>query len=122
MYECQHCKDYRQIDLRLVAFHEQFCDRRNVTSVGVEFIAHDWAGWNENHGRFTHVPSGGTLLCRRYWGQEEWDKAQLDWLRQYDGTLTVHDCPGAYNTDGKLMGTVAEICERLEKRLSGQSA
>lgn len=88
----------------------------------MEFIAHDWAGWHERLGRFTHMPSGETLLCRGYWGQEEWDRAQLEWFRQYDGAVTVHECPGAYNPGGKLMGTVAEICDRLEKRLSVQAA
>ncbi len=88
----------------------------------MEFIAHDWAGWNENQGRFTHMPSGETLLCQRYWDQQEWDQAQLDWFRKYDETLTVHECPGAYSTDGDLMGTAGEICERLEKRLNVQSA
>ena len=82
-----------------------------------EFIAHDWAGWDENQGRFTHVPTGNTLLFQRYWNQAEWDAAQLEWFKKYDGSLTVHDCPGAYNTEGRLMGIVSEICGRLERRL-----
>jgi len=83
-----------------------------------EFIAHDWCGWNDNNGRFTHMPSGVTLLCQLYWTQKQWDRAQLDWFRKYAENLTVHECPGAYNMEGKLLGTVAEICGRLELRLA----
>lgn len=81
----------------------------------MNFIAYDRAGWNRGSDRFTHMPSGKTLLRQRYMNQDEWNKAQLEWFRQFDGSLTVHDCPEAYSTDGRLMGTVAEICKRLEE-------
>lgn len=82
-----------------------------------EFIAHDWCGWNERYGRYTHMPSGDTLLCGPDMGQTQWDNAQLEFLQQHPG-LTVYECPGAYNTDGKSMGTTDEICARLRKRLN----
>jgi len=87
---------------------------------GMEFIAYDRAGWGENTGldRLTHMPSGNTLLCHRAWGKRERDQARLDWYRNYDGWLTVHCCPEAYSTAGLLLGTVAAICERIERRLN----
>jgi hypothetical protein len=86
-------------------------------STAAEFIGFDWAGWNDSQGRFTHIPSGETLLCQRHWDQAEWDRQQLVWFNEYSPDLKVYDCPGAYNTDGKLLGTLAEICSRLERRL-----
>ncbi|OWK34313.1 hypothetical protein [Fimbriiglobus ruber] len=81
-----------------------------------EFIALDYCGWNQTYGRFTHIPSGDTLLCLPGMGQREWDEAQWLFLQQYPG-LNVHMCPGAYTTDAKLLGSADEICERLVKRL-----
>jgi len=83
----------------------------------MEFIAFDWCGWDERFGRFTHLPSGETLVCRDGMGQIAWDKAQLNFFQKFPG-LNVHSCPGAYTTDGRLMGTTEEICERLKKRLT----
>jgi hypothetical protein len=84
------------------------------------FIAYDWCGWNEQYGRFTHVPSGETRVCQTWMGQRDWDQAQLDFLQKYPG-LNVHSCPvGPYSTDGRLMGTTEEICERLRLRLETQ--
>lgn len=80
------------------------------------FIAHDWCGWNSRFGRYTHMPSGDTLVCEGWMGQADWDKAQLEWMKKYPG-LNVHKCPGAYSTDGLLMGSTDEICQRLEARL-----
>lgn len=84
------------------------------------FIAHDWCGWNENYGRYTHVPSGDTLVCKAYMNQMQWDQAQHDWLNKYPD-LTVHSCPtGPYSQEGKSMGTTTEICARLQSRLSNK--
>ena len=84
----------------------------------MEFIVHDWCGWNERNGRFTHCPSGQTLVCRDWMGQRDWDDAQLTWFREFDGSLVVHKCPeGPYRETGNTMGTVAEIIGRLEVRL-----
>jgi hypothetical protein len=84
-----------------------------------EFICHDWAGWNEQYGRYTHMPSGATLRCEGWMKQHDWDAAQLEWLKKYDGSLVVHKCPrGPYRETGDTMGTVAEITERLSRRLS----
>lgn len=80
------------------------------------FIAHDYCGWDERYGRYTHVPSGDTLVQRDAMGQANWDKAQLDYLAKYPG-LTVYKCPGAYVPTGETYGTTDEICERLRKRL-----
>lgn len=83
------------------------------------FIAFDWCGWNDNYGRFTHLPSGDTLVQRHGMRQHDWDKAQLEWFRKFPG-LTVYNNarPGAYRPDGDVMGTTEEICQRLEGRLS----
>lgn len=80
------------------------------------FIAHDWCGWNQQYGRFTHMHTGDTLICKASWGQSEWDQAQLEYFSKYPG-INVYDCPGEYNRNGRLMGSTNEICERLEKRL-----
>jgi len=83
-----------------------------------EFIAHDWCGLNEQYGRFTHMPSGDTLLCGGWMGQLDWDKAQLEWLQKYDPALVVHKCPdGPYRETGNTMGNVGEIVGRLRSRV-----
>lgn len=81
-----------------------------------DFIAHDWCGWNERYGRFTHLPSGDTLVCQEWMGQSDWDKVQLEWFSKYPG-LDVHECPAVYDRSGPLMGTTEEICARLAERL-----
>lgn len=82
------------------------------------FIAHDWCGWNERNGRFTHMPSGKTLLCEDWMGQEAWDKAQLAWFTQLDENLIVHKCPdGPYRETGNTYGSVTDIIKKLKERL-----
>jgi hypothetical protein len=88
-----------------------------ATTASLPFIAHDWCGWNNRFGRFTACPLGQTLVCQEWMGQEDWDYAQLMFLRRFPG-LPVHSCPGVYTTAGtRLMGTTDEICRRLESRL-----
>lgn len=83
----------------------------------IAYIVFDWCGWNDRYGRFTALPTGTTLTCQAWMGQEDWDKAQLEWFRQFDGTLVVHRCErGPYRQTGDSMGTVAEIIERLQRR------
>jgi hypothetical protein len=83
----------------------------------MEFIAFDWCGWNDRYGRYTHMPSGETLLCRPYFSQAEWDIAQLEWFKKFPG-LNVHDCPtGPYSTNGPLKGTTDELVEQLTAKL-----
>lgn len=84
-----------------------------------EFIAHDSAEWNDRYGRYTHVPSGDTLICQAWMNQLEWDKAQLVWLSKYAGSLVVHKqlYVGPYHETGDTHGTVAEIVERLKARI-----
>lgn len=84
--------------------------------MSVEFIAHDWCGSMQQYGRYTHMPSGDTLVCKAWMGQVDWDKAQLEYFQKYSN-ITVHECPGQYTSDGALMGTVEEICARLTNRL-----
>lgn len=81
-----------------------------------EFIAFDWCGWNNRFGRFTHIPSGATLTQQQWMGQTDWNKAQLEWFKQFKGDLLVHKCtePGPYRESGNVMGTVEEIIKRLE--------
>jgi hypothetical protein len=87
-----------------------------TTTQQTAFVAHDLCGWHLQYGRFTHMPSGDTLVQEDWMGQADWDKAQLAFFRKHPG-LNVHECPGAYNTNGKLMGTTDEICARLRQRL-----
>jgi len=83
-----------------------------------EFIVFDWCGCNSNYGRFTHMPTGRTLVCQAWMRQEHWDDAQLKWFKQFDGNIVVHRClSGPYHETGDTMGTVAEIIGRLEKRV-----
>lgn len=82
-----------------------------------EFICHDWAGWNEQMGRFTHLPSGDTLLCQRWMGQLEWEQAQAEWFKRYNPAILVHKCrSGAYRKTGDTMGSVGEIIQSLPER------
>lgn len=81
------------------------------------FIVFDWCGWGERYGRFTHMPSGETLVCQMWMGQADWDRAQLAWMLKYDGEMLVHRCErGPYHETGNLMGSVGEIMERLQRR------
>lgn len=82
------------------------------------FIAFDWCGWNGNYGRFTHIPSGDTLVQPDCIGQREWDQAQMKWFSKYP-QLTVHRCPeGPYRETGDTMGTTDEVVTRLKERLA----
>jgi hypothetical protein len=84
----------------------------------MEFIAFDWCGWNEQQGRFTHMPSGKTLVCQQWMRQRDWDDAQMKWFQELSPELVVHKClTGAYRETGETMGTVREIVARLEARL-----
>lgn len=84
------------------------------------FIAFDWCGWNDRYGRFTHVPSGDTIVCQGWMGQEDWDAKQLEFFQKYPG-LTVYKCLTNYRNKGDSMGTTEEICTRLAKRLNHQA-
>jgi hypothetical protein len=82
-----------------------------------DFIAHDWCGWNEQQGRFTAMPNGETLVCQPWMGQNDWDKAQLEWFKRFSGSVVVHRCgDGPYRETGNIMGTVAGIAARLRAR------
>ncbi len=89
-----------------------------MKEAGDSFVAFDWCGWTDSLGRFTHMPTGDTLVCQGWMGQADWDKAQLEWFERLDGSLVVHKClRGPYRETGETMGTAAEIVERLRKRL-----
>jgi hypothetical protein len=82
------------------------------------FIAFDWCGWNENYGRFSHMPSCETLIQEGWMNQRDWDEAQLRWFEKFPG-LTVCRCPrGPYLLNDDIMGTTDEICTRLKARLN----
>lgn len=86
-----------------------------------KFIAFDWCGWNDKYGRYTLIDPNNcdTLLQRGHYDQQQWDRVQLDWLRKYPLELVVYNCPNAYVADhNQKIGTVAEIIERLERRLA----
>lgn len=83
-----------------------------------DFIAFDWCGWDDRYGRFTHCPSGNTLAQQAWMDQADWDKAQLEWFRQYDG-LTIYKCYEQYVADeGSVMRTVRNAIELLQGRFS----
>ena len=92
-------------------------------SVSRPFVAHDFCGWNEQHGRYTVCPGESgrepeTLVCRPHMDQTDWDVAQLKFLEKLPADWPVHSCPTVYTTEGtRSMGTCGEICERLRKRL-----
>lgn len=99
---------------------DKSCDSVIATTpeLSPQFVCHDWCGWNEKYGRFTHMPSGSTLVCRAWMGQSDWDSAQLEWFSKLDGDLIVHKCPtGPYRETGDTMGSVSEIVTRLNNRL-----
>lgn len=82
-----------------------------------EFIAFDWCGWNDWYGRFTHLPTGDTIIQRPGMDQRQWDRAQLEWFRKYP-RLVVHRCPdGPYRQTRDTFGTTEEIITKLETRL-----
>lgn len=78
----------------------------------MEYIAFDWCGTFENYGRFTHLPSGETIVQQPWMGQSDWNKKQLEFFQKYPG-LTVYKCPFNYNDRQESMGTTEEICGRL---------
>lgn len=79
----------------------------------MEFIAHDWCGTFE---RYTHMPSGKTLVCEAWMNQQDWDIAQMDFFLEYPG-LDVHECPGVYDTKGRLLGSTDSLYEKLKTKL-----
>lgn len=81
------------------------------------FIVFDWCGWNESNGRFTHMPSGDTLICKGWMGQREWDQAQSEFFAKYPGVKVYRCLTGPYRKTDDLMGTTDEIVERLKTRL-----
>jgi hypothetical protein len=85
----------------------------------LEFIAHDWAGMFERLGRYTHVPTGETLLCHAYYDQDAWDRAQLEFFKRFPG-LVVYDNArsGPYRPEGRVLGVTDEICVKLAQRLA----
>lgn len=82
----------------------------NCTKNLMEKIIHDWCGWMEQYGRFTHHPTGDTLVCQAWMGQSDWDNAQLEWFLKYPVDIAVNE------EDGSFMGSVGEIVERLNDR------
>jgi hypothetical protein len=85
-----------------------------------EFIAFDWCGAMDSYGRFTHMPSGKTLVQEKWMGQSDWDSKQLEWFKTFDSALVVHKNlqNGAYRETGDTFGTVGEIIEKLERRFA----
>ena len=81
------------------------------------YIVFDWCGFGDRYGRFTSMPDGKTLVCQAWMAQSDWDKAQLEWFKQFDGRMTVCRCEsGPYRKTEDVMGTVGEIVERLRIR------
>lgn len=83
----------------------------------VPFIAFDHCGFNNQYGRYTHIPGGETLVCLSGWGQKEWDKAQLVFFSKYPG-LTIYHCPGIYRANNQPLGNTDELCAKLKLRLA----
>ncbi len=74
-----------------------------------QVIIHDWCGWDEQYGRYTHSPSGDTLVCQAWMRQRDWDKAQLSFLQKYPDIQVRFQDGTSENTD--------TICARLIERL-----
>lgn len=72
--------------------------------MAVEFIARDGAGWMEARARYTHMPSGDTLLAQPWMSRDDWDERVLGFMSRYPG-LNIHSCPGRYSTDEPIVGT-----------------
>jgi hypothetical protein len=53
---------------------------------GNEYILIDAAGWG-GYARFTHYPSGDTLLYKRWMDDEEWARAVVAYLGKYPGLM-----------------------------------
>lgn len=74
-----------------------------------EFIAVDFCGWNESITRYTHVPSGETLLETK----KAWATKRIEFLKKYPG-IPVHVCPGRYTTEGtRCLGSTEEWAEKV---------
>jgi hypothetical protein len=58
-----------------------------------ERIDQDFAGWGE-WARYTHSPSGDTLLRKPYMSSDEWHALKRDWLAKYPG-VPIFDERGA---------------------------
>ncbi len=76
-----------------------------------EQINHDWCGWDERYGRYTHSPSGDTLVCQGWMRQKDWDKAQLEYLQKYPQVEV-------FNNKGESWGTTDTICAKLTEKLN----
>lgn len=83
----------------------------------IAFIAHDWCGTHGQYGRFTHIPSGETLVCQAWYSQKRWDEEQLEWFRQWPVDLVVYKCQQAYVKTNETYGSVGEIIERLKMKM-----
>ena len=55
----------------------------NCEEVEKEFIAYDFYGVNNDYERFTHIPSGDTLIPQQYIKHSDWNKAKLTWFGKY---------------------------------------
>lgn len=67
-----------------------------------EFIALDWCGWNQQQKRYTHMPSGNTLICHN-------KSEELEFLRKYPD-LKVYYCNESYFSKRKYIGKTDEFC------------
>ena len=74
-----------------------------------EFIAMDFAGWNQSNKRFTHVPSGKTLVRPPHASETEWHAKRSEWFSQWDSTLNIHDGRERYSPNTKIIGTVEKM-------------
>jgi hypothetical protein len=88
----------------------------------IEFVAFDWCGWDERQGRFTHMPSGKTIVQGVDATQKGWDAKQLAFFKEYPPSTPVCRCPdGPYRLNDNRMGTCGSIVDKLTSRLAVDS-
>jgi hypothetical protein len=87
----------------------------------IAFIASDWCGWGDRYGRYTHIPSGETIIEYPYDDQSSWDARQVAFFRRHPG-LRVYVCLGRYTDEWEPTGTTDEILAKWEARRSAEGS
>ncbi len=81
------------------------------------FIAYDHCGWEGTSDRYTHMPSGDTLLETRELGEVARLNKRIAFFAKYPG-LNIHRCPGAYSMREKVIGTTDQRRQEAQDKLN----
>ncbi len=76
------------------------------------FIAQDTCGWNDSHIRYTHMPSGHTLVSQPDMSRRDWAARKLAFMQKYPG-LNIHRCPSRYTTEAPIIGTTDDCVRTM---------